>query len=81
MKKLIIILIISALLLSSCSAMGIKAKPKTTPTRTPTLIERIQALESQEASLNLQITAQNSVITDLKSRLDKDEQIIAGLKK
>ena len=82
MKKKLLILSISVLLmLSSCSAIpGAKpAVPKTAAPTAPTIIERIQAIESQEVNWNAQIAQALSVATSLQSKIDSQDATITEL--
>jgi Flp pilus assembly protein TadD len=71
MKKLALIISISfILILTSCSAIPGMAtkKPATTkkaPATTPTLIERISALETQELSMEMQLSKMQTTLDNL----------------
>jgi len=87
-KKIAGLIIVGSLLilsLTSCSLIGFGGAKTTTPpkstTTSSTLIERIQALESQNLSLNTQINKLNSDVAELQSKLAADEKTIADLKK
>jgi peptidoglycan hydrolase CwlO-like protein len=89
MKKKLVCLVIAvgliALLFSSCSMIGLGGSstakpPPSKTTTTPTLIERIQALESENISLNTQVSKLNADVTELQSKLANDEKTIADLK-
>jgi len=82
MRKVIaVILIISLLSISlvGCSVIpGLSQAPKSTPAKvvTPTLMDRVQALEVQNLSLSQQLSKANSDIQELQKEVDRLKALI-----